>query len=253
MVKLLEVISRRADLTHAQFTRHQITTHLQVVSRVPEFLAPVRRYMQNHLFMEPHDLAAIKGLPICSTVDSIIEVWYDSVADCRRAFENPRYLEIIRPDELLFGDVEGAWGVTTADSTVMERNGFAGQIKVFIFLKRRKELTHAEFLIRWQDSRDHRLVAAKAYRDHVGRFEENVVGQEVAESLPGMRPFDLVAELWFDSLHQVAKWAADADVIAAIAGSNYIDGTSTLIFVGEGQPAAAEWHRKSIAAISTER
>ncbi|PYO39953.1 MAG: hypothetical protein DMD33_19240 [Gemmatimonadetes bacterium] len=249
MLKLIEVIGRRADLTHEYFLKHLSTTHLEVVDRVPEFRNRVRRYMQNHLFVDPAELGPIKGLPIASNTDSIIEVWWDSFADIRRAFEEPRYFEIIRPDELAFGDVAGAWGVTAQDTLVTERNGFAGLMKVFIFLKRSPGISHSEFLSRWRAARDSRLIAAPAFRSLVGRCIENVVAQDPANALPGARPFDLVAELWLDSLQHVAQFAADPDVIAAIAGAqtDYTDRAQSLIYVGKENPAAAEWLRGSQA------
>src|SRR6266550_9463203 len=118
MVKLLEVIGRRADFTHEAFLRYQLTTHLEVVGRVPEFVKPVRRYMQNHLVIDPGQLASVKGLPISVNTDSIVEVWYDAIEDIHQAFQEPRYYEIIRPDELTFGDVAGVWGVAARDSTI---------------------------------------------------------------------------------------------------------------------------------------
>ena len=73
MLKLIEVIGRRADLTHEYFLKHLSTTHLEVVDRVPEFRNRVRRYMQNHLFVDPAELGPIKGLPIASNTDSSIK------------------------------------------------------------------------------------------------------------------------------------------------------------------------------------
>lgn len=250
MVKMIEVIGRRSDLTHAQFVRHLGTTHLDVVDRVPEFRNRVRRYGQNHLFIDSDEHVPIKGLPIFTDADAIIEVWWDSVADIGRAFEEPRYLEIIRPDELSFGDVPGAWGVTASDALVVERDGFAGLVKMFIFLMRRDGVSHSDFLTHWRDVRDSRLMATSAFRSLVGRFVENVVGQTPEESLPGMRSFDLVAELWFHSLQHVAKFCADPDIIAATVGTaaDFTNRAQTRVYLAEENPAAALWLRKSQAS-----
>ena len=249
MVKMLGVIGRRPDLSHAQFVKHQLTTHLEVVDRVPEFRNRVRRYAQNHLFVDPSELTLIKSLSVCVDTDSIIEVWWDSVADMRRAFEEPRYLEIIRPDELSFGDVAGVWGVATQDTLITERWGFSGLIKIFCFLKRKDIIGHSEFLSRWRDCCDRRLTSAHAFCKLAGRFVENVVAQDPGKSLPGTRAFDVVAELWFESLLHVAEFTADPDVIAAMTGedTDFMDRTQTLIYVAEEKPAAAEWFRKGQA------
>lgn len=246
-IKLIEVVGRRPDLTHAEFIKHLSTTHLEVVDRVPEFRDRVRQYMQNHLFVDSGDLPVIEGIPIAFSTDSVIEVWWDSVDDIRRSFEEPRYMEVVRPDELSFGDVAGAWGLTTHDTVVMERKNFTGLIKIFAFLKRSDGISHSEFLGRWRGAREGRLMAARAFRSHVGRFVENEVAQDPADRLPGMKDYDLVAELWFESLQQVAEFAADPDAIAAIVGTgaDYTNRAQMLIYVAEEKPATAAWLRRS--------
>jgi hypothetical protein len=251
MVKLLEVIGRRPDFTHENFLKHQLTTHLEVVGRVPEFFKPVRRYMQNHLIIDVARLAPIQGLPICVATDSIIEVWYDAIADIHKAFQEPRYYEIIRPDELAFGDVTGAWGVATHELNVVERTGKSGRIKLFVFLKRRDGLSHEDFALQWRELRDRRFLPGKAFRAVVLRMDENWVTQDPVELLPGMRAYDLVLELWLDSHRDVARFAADPDVVGTLTGreASLSDPASTLIYLGEEQPAAAEWLRKAHASI----
>ena len=244
MVKLLEVIGRRADWTHEDFIRYQITNHLAAVERVPEFLRPVRRYMQNHLYIRAEELAPISGLPIATSTDSIIEVWYDDVDAIRRAFQEPRYYEILRPDELAFGDVAGAWGVATTDSIVIDRPGFGGLVKLFVFLKRRAGASHDDFLARWATARDRWLTS-----ERVGRLVENRVGQDPADRLPGMRDYDLVAELWFESIADVAALAAEPGAAAALTGDGFADPASTLIYLGREKPEAAAWLARAQAAL----
>ena len=119
MLKLVMVIPRRPDVTHAHFLQHVATTHLQVVDQVPEFRNRVRRYVQNHLHVEPHEFASIHGASAIPNADGLIEVWFSRIDDMRGAFQEPRYMELIRPDELRFGDVAGAWGLATHETTVM--------------------------------------------------------------------------------------------------------------------------------------
>jgi quinohemoprotein ethanol dehydrogenase len=246
-IKLIELVGRRSDLTHLEFLEHLSTTHLKVVDRVPEFRDRVRQYMQNHLFVDPGDLSGIKDLRISFNADSIIEVWWDSVDDIRRAFDEPRYKAVVRPDELSFGDVAGAWGLTTHDTVVMDRKDLTGPMKIFVFLRRTDNISHSEFLRRWRNAPRHRLMAARAFRSYVGRFIENEVAQDPHDRLPGMKDYDLVAEMWFPSLQEIAKFAVDRDVVAALmqTGSGYTDKAQTLIYVAEEKPATAEWLRRS--------
>jgi EthD domain len=246
MVKLIEVIGRRPDLTHAYFLKHLSTTHLEMVDRVPEFRDRVRRYTQNFLLVDPSELATIQGLTVSTNADALIEVWYDRFSDMVAAFQEPRYFEILRPDELAFGDVPGAWGVVTDEASVMERSGFAGLTKLFVFVKRTDGISHATFRMRWGEARSQRLMLANAFRTCIGRYVENWVSQDPAETLPNAKPYDLIAELWLDFVKDVAEFAADRDVAAALGpgAGDYIDITQTRIYVAQESPASAEWLRK---------
>ena len=66
-----------------------------------EFWGYVRKYVQGHTLSDP-----IPGFPASddSAFDGIAELWFDSVEDVGKAFTQPRYLEIIRPDEESFVD-----------------------------------------------------------------------------------------------------------------------------------------------------
>jgi hypothetical protein len=205
--------------------------------------------MQNHLFLDANELALVRPLPVSCNTDSVIEIWYDNIGEVRRAFQEPRYFEIIRPDELTFGDVDGVWGVVANESTIMEKSGFSGLIKIFMFLKRSDVISPSEFLQRWRDERNRRLMEARAFRSRVGRFVENQVELDPAQSLPGMMTYNLVAEFWFESLSHVGEFAADADVMEATmgAGADYIDSARTVIYVAKEEPASAAWFRRSQA------
>lgn len=45
--------------------------------------------------------------------DGVAELWFDSVEELNRAFNEPRYLEIIRPDEYKFADLPGCISFVT--------------------------------------------------------------------------------------------------------------------------------------------
>jgi hypothetical protein len=45
-------------------------------------------------------------LGVAGLYDGVAELWFDSQEDLVKAFHEPRYLEIIRPDERKFVDLE---------------------------------------------------------------------------------------------------------------------------------------------------
>src|SRR5579872_2571846 len=245
MIKFLEVIPRRRDLTHAYFLEHLSTKHLEVVDLVPEFRNRVRRYVQTHLYVEPAELSCIQGTTFRPDADALIEVWFDTIGEVFAAFQEPRYFSIIRPDEHAFGDVAGAWGLPIHETIITERPGFAGLIRLFIFLRRSDALSHASFQERWREFRDRRLLTTGAFRACIGRFVENWVSQDPAEAIPGMKPYDLIAQFGLNTLSDVGTFTADPAVrqlIAATAQDLFAPGPG--VYLGRGNPAATEWLEK---------
>ena len=98
MVKLIICATRRSDVTREEFDSYWRDKHGPLVKSVAEFARHVRRYVQCHL---------VEGAPpfgVAGAYDGVAELWFDNVEEAARAFSEPKYLEIIRPDELKFVD-----------------------------------------------------------------------------------------------------------------------------------------------------
>jgi len=102
MVKLVGCLRRQPGLDAEEFHRYWREVHGPLVKSVPEFFHYVRKYVQGHSVPD-----RVPGFPppVFTPFDGIAELWFDSVADIGKAFAEPRYLEIIRPDELKFLDL----------------------------------------------------------------------------------------------------------------------------------------------------
>jgi uncharacterized protein (TIGR02118 family) len=105
MVKFIAGIRRKPGMTAKEFHRYWRDVHAPLVQSVPEFFGYVRRYVQSHVCELPGGKFA--GFDVTG-FDGIVELWFDSLADAEKAFTAPRYLEIIRPDELKFIDGKSA-------------------------------------------------------------------------------------------------------------------------------------------------
>ena len=66
---------------------------------MPEFTRHVRKYVQCHIVQDSVPLGAV------ADYDGVAELWFDSPEEITRAFSEPQYLQIIRPDELKFVDL----------------------------------------------------------------------------------------------------------------------------------------------------
>jgi uncharacterized protein (TIGR02118 family) len=98
MIKLIICASRKAGLSREEFDTYWRDRHGPLVKSVPEFARHVRKYVQCHLSTN----AVPFGIP--GNYDGVAELWFDSVEDASKAFREPKYLEMIRADELKFVD-----------------------------------------------------------------------------------------------------------------------------------------------------
>jgi uncharacterized protein (TIGR02118 family) len=104
MIVMIACAKRKAGMSLAEFNQYWIEKHAPLVRSVPEFMRHVRKYVQFH--SDPR--GSPEGTPFGGSVDydGVGELWFDSRESMQTAFEEPRYLEIIRPDELKFLDLE---------------------------------------------------------------------------------------------------------------------------------------------------
>ena len=105
MVKFIICARRKAGLTRSEFNTYWLNNHGPLVRSVPEFMRHVRKYVQCHL------VAATSPFGGEAPYDGVAELWFDNAEDIARAFNEPRYLEIIRPDELKFVDISNCISV----------------------------------------------------------------------------------------------------------------------------------------------
>ena len=87
--------------TNQQFATHTYwqNQHGPLVKSVPEFMRHVRKYVQCHIVENSVPLG------VAAPYDGEAELRFDSAEEIAQAFNEPRYLEIIRPDEHKFAEL----------------------------------------------------------------------------------------------------------------------------------------------------
>ncbi|MBK8958256.1 MAG: EthD domain-containing protein [Proteobacteria bacterium] len=113
MVKMIVCAVRKAGMSHQEFDRYWRNQHAAVIKSVPEFTRHVRRYVQCHLADKDTPFLAASGY------DGVAELWFDDVAAVNAAFTEPRYLEVVRADELKFVDMERTVSLITEELEVI--------------------------------------------------------------------------------------------------------------------------------------
>ncbi len=101
MVKLVACLKRKPGMSSAEFHRYWKDVHGPLVKGVPEFMRHVRKYIQSHSVSDK-----VPTFPTApSHYDGVAELWFDSLEDIGKAFNEPRYMEVIRVDEPKFLDL----------------------------------------------------------------------------------------------------------------------------------------------------
>jgi uncharacterized protein (TIGR02118 family) len=113
MIKYIICATRKAGMTHEAFSAYWRHHHGPLVKSVPEFTRYVRKYVQCH------PVGGAVPLGAAGAYDGIAELWFDSVEDLVKAFHEPRYLEVIRPDELKFVDLSKCISFITEEVAVV--------------------------------------------------------------------------------------------------------------------------------------
>ena len=115
MIKLTVCTARHPDMSHEEYLDYWRNRHGPLVASVPEFSRYIRKYVQCHpipgtdtLFGSPCDY------------DGVAELWFDSVDDMMKAFSDPKYLEIVRPDELKFADFSRCMSIVSEENIVID-------------------------------------------------------------------------------------------------------------------------------------
>ncbi len=117
MVKLMACLRRKPGMSEEAFHRYWKDTHGPLVKSVTGFSRHLRRYVQFHTVQ---DLAALFPPQTTPPYDGIAELWFESVEQMQAAFTEPRYLEVIRPDEQRFLDLSGCVTFVVDDVPMVE-------------------------------------------------------------------------------------------------------------------------------------
>lgn len=196
MLKVMLCSRRHPSMTRSQFFRYLKETHAPLVLGVPEFLKYLRRYVQNHTLLEEDGVTAPTPYRRVTERDSVIEFWFDSSKSLADAMKEPRYLELVRPDEAKFNDLAKLIVLMTEEKVIFD--GPTSCLKAFDFIKRQDGISRDEFLEKWA-RHGSRLAADAQYRSFVAKRTHNLALANDADAFAPAAAYDGVAELWVNS------------------------------------------------------
>lgn len=115
MITLIVAAKRKAGMSREEFEDHWLNRHAPLVLSVPEFARHLKRYALYPLA----DDGEAPGLGSLPGYDGVGQLWFESVDKMMEAFSEPKYLELIRPDEEMFLDRDACLTFVTQEHVQM--------------------------------------------------------------------------------------------------------------------------------------
>jgi hypothetical protein len=210
---------RHPALTRPAFFHHLRHKHWPMIQRLPEVLAAVPGYVQNHTVIPGDGVRPAAPFAIAAERDSVIELWFDGMAGIERLLALPSYQTQVRPDEAVFNDLPTNIMVMT-EATTYFRAPAVGRCKRFDFVRRSTGVDAASFRATLDDQA-RRLALDPLYTAHVDRHVENMPVARNAETGFGDGSVDAVREVWGASFEALSSVAARSAVEGAGAATSF--------------------------------
>ena len=237
MIKLAVLLKRKPGMSFDQFDRYWDGTHGALVVSIPEFTRHVRRYSQAHIVDPTYDGAGMAWKR--ADYDGIAEVWFDDLAAMTTAFNEPRFVALLEPDDEKFIDPAAVAIMVTEEIEKIAFHG-APKVKLAVVIKRREGMSFEEFDQYWNHIHGAIVTGVPEFARHVRRYVQSHwvadysgAGDVSTLSSPWRRaPFDGIAELWFDSIADMVRAFNEPQFMATIAPDDekFVDAIHTQLF-----------------------
>ncbi|HVW18720.1 MAG TPA: EthD domain-containing protein, partial [Solirubrobacteraceae bacterium] len=100
--------------TREEWVRYWVDVHGPMAHGIPEFTRHYTRYVHNYVLPSPHATGGLQP-----AFDGIVEEWLPSVEEFAACLREPRYLELVAPDERLFVDFSRSHVLLVSERTVL--------------------------------------------------------------------------------------------------------------------------------------
>jgi uncharacterized protein (TIGR02118 family) len=234
MIKLAVLLKRRKGMSFDEFDRYWDGVHGDLVVGIPEFTRHVHRYSQSHI-VDP----AYQGEGMAwkrSDFDGIAEVWFKDIATMTAAFNEPRFVELVGPDDEKFIDRSAVSIMVTREIEKIPLNG-KPEVKLSVAIKRRQGMSFADYDRYWDGPHASIVTSVPDFTRHVRRYvQSHLVPEYTGEgdsskltSQWGKASFDGIAELWFDSIKDMVAGFNEPRFLEKIApdAEKFVDPAGT--------------------------
>jgi len=114
MIKMILALKRAKHLTHDEFVDYQKHKHRPLLMSIPEAERYLRRFVVSYPVAGPQ----YPG----SEFDSIVETWFDNIADLEALFSSDNFLKLVNPDHENFIDLTSVQQMVCEEDVVIDRD-----------------------------------------------------------------------------------------------------------------------------------
>ncbi len=111
MIKMIITIKRREGMSHDEFVRYQRDVHRPLLMAIPEASRYIRRFVVSYPISAP-DYSG-------PDYDSVIEAWFDSMADMNALYFSENFLTNVDPDHGNFMDLSSYGRIVAQEEAVI--------------------------------------------------------------------------------------------------------------------------------------
>jgi hypothetical protein len=113
MIKMILTLKRAKHMTHDEFVDYQKNEHRPLLMSIPEVEQYLRRFVVSYPVPAPRHPG--------SEFDSIVEAWFDNMADLEALFFSDNFLKIVDPDHKNFIDLTSVQQMVCEEEVVIDR------------------------------------------------------------------------------------------------------------------------------------
>jgi hypothetical protein len=211
MVKIVALIRRRPDMTHAEYLDYIVNVHAKLTppaptpgseAAVPAGPPPMGRYIQNHVFDSAYGATGDDGYQVIMPRDSVTELSFGDVESMRKDFESSFTRDTVGPDGANFSDLPAAVSLLVNETRTGRTKPSDSDVKILHFLGAAEGMAAEEVQERWQRAHRDVLAADPELAGALRGQEWNTVipGQAITAYFGGSELPEYVAysALWFD-------------------------------------------------------
>lgn len=201
LIQKFSLLRRREDFTKEQFQKYWREEHGPLLASIPAYWKNNSSYVQSRALPLPASIGTE------SPFDGIAQTMQRPRENLQRGFfDEPEYMDIVRPDELKFLSVPECTAVFGRQHVI--KDGPPTGVKFISFLRRVDGMELDPFLDYWRNKHALLVEDVKPFWNHIRRYVQNHGIPEWSRGLAldgKVAPFSGVAEIWFDSPEAVEQ------------------------------------------------